>query len=328
MESGTDKVVSELHQIHELARKLNENLELSHNEICRTLAKEIICAIEKTICTAKSSSTGETELAFFNGREFHVDRLNKEFSDNEPKKSKKRKILANGTRQVRVSSDPGADMPPDDGHSWRKYGQKDILGAKHPRSYYRCTHRKTQGCAAMKQVQKTDENSSIFDITYLGTHSCFNSPQQIASKTRFYNPQQSLLDQQNSLVLHLDFETNLKLKTESSDLENQDPTSSFSFSSTPIERMNSENVLFCSSPRTECRYGVNLSSALMSPTSYESNCFTWPPCEMSSEVDYALTEIISTSNSVADLSVMDVEFMRGYEEMDAEIPFDTSIFFE
>lgn len=328
MQSGTDMVVSELHQIHELARKLKENLELSHNEICRTLAKEIICAIEKAICTAKSSSTGETELAFFNGREFHVDGLNKEFSDNEPKKSKKRKILANGTNQVRVSTDPGADMPPDDGHSWRKYGQKDILGAKHPRSYYRCTHRKTQGCAAMKQVQKTDENSSIFAITYLGTHTCFNSPQQIASKTRFYNPQQSLLDQQNSLVLHLDFETNLKLKTESSDLENQDPTSSFSFPSTPIERMNSENVLFCSSPSTECNYGVNLSSALMSSTSYESNCFTWPPCEMSNELDYALTEIISASNSVADLSVMDVEFMRDYEEMDAEILFDPSIFFE
>ncbi|KAI0496323.1 hypothetical protein KFK09_022639 [Dendrobium nobile] len=328
MESGTDMMVSELHQIHELARKLNENLELSHYEICRTLAKEIICAIEKTICTAKSSSTGETELAFFNGREFHVDRLNKEFSDNEPKKSKKRKIMANRTGQVRVSSDPGADMPPDDGHSWRKYGQKDILGAKHPRSYFRCTHRKTQGCAAMKQVQKTDEDSSIFDITYLGTHTCFNSPQQIASKTRYYNPQQSLLDQQNSSVLHLGFETNLKLKTESSDLENQDPTSSFSFPSTPIEGMNSENVLFCSSQRTECCYGVNLSSALMSPTSYESNCFTWPSCEMSSEVDYALTKIISASNSVADLPVMDVEFMRDYEGMDAEILFDTSIFFE
>lgn len=180
----------------------------------------------------------------------------------------------------------------------------------------------------MKQVQKTDENSSIFDITYLGTHTCFNTPQQIASKTRYYNPQQSLLDQQNSLILHLGFEANSKLKTESSEFENQDPASSFSFSSTPIEGMNSENVLFCSSQRTECGYGVNLSSALMSQTSYESNCFTWPSCEMSSEVDCALTEIISASNSVADLPVMDVEFLRNYEEMDAEILFDTSLFFE
>jgi hypothetical protein len=34
--------------------------------------------------------------------------------------------------EVRVSSAAG-DHPADDGHSWRKYGQKDILGAKHPR---------------------------------------------------------------------------------------------------------------------------------------------------------------------------------------------------
>ena len=35
--------------------------------------------------------------------------------------------------QVRVSSAAGGDVPADDGHSWRKYGQKEILGAKHPR---------------------------------------------------------------------------------------------------------------------------------------------------------------------------------------------------
>jgi len=36
--------------------------------------------------------------------------------------------------EVRVSSAGGGiDHPADDGHSWRKYGQKEILGAKHPR---------------------------------------------------------------------------------------------------------------------------------------------------------------------------------------------------
>jgi WRKY DNA -binding domain len=28
-----------------------------------------------------------------------------------------------------------AALPPDDGYSWRKYGQKYILGAKYPRYY-------------------------------------------------------------------------------------------------------------------------------------------------------------------------------------------------
>lgn len=36
--------------------------------------------------------------------------------------------------QVRVSSGTGLEGPQDDGYSWRKYGQKDILGAKYPRS--------------------------------------------------------------------------------------------------------------------------------------------------------------------------------------------------
>lgn len=27
------------------------------------------------------------------------------------------------------------EIPPDDGYTWRKYGQKDILGSKFPRYY-------------------------------------------------------------------------------------------------------------------------------------------------------------------------------------------------
>lgn len=28
------------------------------------------------------------------------------------------------------------DLPPEDGFTWRKYGQKEILGCKHPRYTY------------------------------------------------------------------------------------------------------------------------------------------------------------------------------------------------
>jgi hypothetical protein len=31
------------------------------------------------------------------------------------------------------SAGAGADVPEDDGFSWRKYGQKEILGAQYPR---------------------------------------------------------------------------------------------------------------------------------------------------------------------------------------------------
>lgn len=34
---------------------------------------------------------------------------------------------------MKVNSENGLEGPGDDGYSWRKYGQKDILGAKYPR---------------------------------------------------------------------------------------------------------------------------------------------------------------------------------------------------
>lgn len=60
----------------------------------------------------------------------------------------------------------------DDGHSWRKYGQKEILNSKHPRSYFRCTKKYDQGCAATKQVQKMEDNPQMYQITYIGHHTC------------------------------------------------------------------------------------------------------------------------------------------------------------
>ncbi|CAI0408655.1 unnamed protein product [Linum tenue] len=91
---------------------------------------------------------------------------------------KKRKTMPRWTDQVRVNSENGLEGPIDDGYSWRKYGQKDILGAKYPRSYYRCTYRNTQNCWAIKQVQRSDEDPTIFEVTYRGTHSCSFGHQQ------------------------------------------------------------------------------------------------------------------------------------------------------
>ncbi|KAF7830857.1 WRKY transcription factor 55 [Senna tora] len=67
------------------------------------------------------------------------------------------------------------EMPPDDGYTWRKYGQKEILGSNYPRAYYRCTHQKLYECPAKKQVQRQDNNPDIFAITYRGDHTCHMS---------------------------------------------------------------------------------------------------------------------------------------------------------
>uniref|UniRef100_A0A7C9EXS3 WRKY domain-containing protein n=1 Tax=Opuntia streptacantha TaxID=393608 RepID=A0A7C9EXS3_OPUST len=98
-----------------------------------------------------------------------------EDSSHDLRLSKKRKKASPRIKWVRV--DPGGSVsvpgaPPDDGYSWRKYGQKDILKAKHPRGYYRCTHRHTQGCFATKQVQKSNEDPSMYQLIYKGEHTC------------------------------------------------------------------------------------------------------------------------------------------------------------
>ncbi|CAM8966799.1 unnamed protein product [Rhodiola kirilowii] len=63
----------------------------------------------------------------------------------------------------------------DDGQTWRKYGQKVILNTPFPRSYFRCTHKKDQGCLATKQVQQTQTEPPMYTVTYDGHHTCTNS---------------------------------------------------------------------------------------------------------------------------------------------------------
>ncbi|KAJ7964892.1 putative WRKY transcription factor [Quillaja saponaria] len=60
----------------------------------------------------------------------------------------------------------------DDGHAWRKYGQKVILNAKHPRHYYRCTNKFDQGCKAIKHVQKMQDDPPLYRTAYYGHHTC------------------------------------------------------------------------------------------------------------------------------------------------------------
>ena len=54
---------------------------------------------------------------------------------------------------------------------WRKYGQKDINGTKHPRFYYRCAY-SAEGCAATRRVQQSQEEPAVFTIAYYGEHTC------------------------------------------------------------------------------------------------------------------------------------------------------------
>ncbi|XP_057442235.1 uncharacterized protein LOC130733957 [Lotus japonicus] len=63
-------------------------------------------------------------------------------------------------------------MPPEDGFTWRKYGQKVIHASKYPRNYYRCTRQK---CLAKKRVQRLDDTPEIYEVTYRNEHTCYMS---------------------------------------------------------------------------------------------------------------------------------------------------------
>ncbi|XP_022681211.1 probable WRKY transcription factor 53 [Setaria italica] len=79
------------------------------------------------------------------------------------------------TMMVPVQRTGNTDQPPDDGYTWRKYGQKDILGSRYPRSYYRCTHKNYYGCEAKKKVQRLDDDPFMYEVTYCGNHTCLTS---------------------------------------------------------------------------------------------------------------------------------------------------------
>ncbi|KAI0494184.1 hypothetical protein KFK09_024315 [Dendrobium nobile] len=310
MESGTTSVLDELAQVYELARKLSDNLHQPLQiELCRTITEEIIGSVEKAICMAKATGGGNGgEPPFSNS-------AGRQYGDNQ-QMCKKRKMLPTWTRQVSASTLRGTELP-DDGYTWRKYGQKDILNAKHPRAYYRCTHSKKQGCLAMKQVQRSDDNPLVLEITYRGTHTC-------SSMVQLQETDQSLFNQRYSRAL-VDLQNSFRMKTEGLNIEAKDSTSLIFFPSTPL---NPDEDLFCSSPNLESSFLSSFSSPLMSPTTSESNCLPLSPCQKLSQgnpkADH--TGIISMATSMTNLTTADMDFMLRTGEMDIDFPIEISNF--
>ncbi|XP_045832133.1 uncharacterized protein LOC123923489 [Trifolium pratense] len=63
-------------------------------------------------------------------------------------------------------------MSPDDGFTWKKYKEKEMLDFKYPRSYYMCNHMTRYSGGFKKKVQQLDDNPNMFEVTYKGGHSC------------------------------------------------------------------------------------------------------------------------------------------------------------
>ncbi|TYK03137.1 putative WRKY transcription factor 53 [Cucumis melo var. makuwa] len=151
----------------------------SSNDGCELLVQKILCSYEKALSLLNSYGAQINiyeSPSSFNGGSPRSEDSDREFKDpfdiTNANSFRKRNILPTWTQKFQVSPGMAIEGSLDDGFAWRKYGQKGILGAKHPRGYYRCTHRNLQGCQATKQVQRSDDDPTIFEITYRGKHSC------------------------------------------------------------------------------------------------------------------------------------------------------------
>ncbi|XP_059642829.1 probable WRKY transcription factor 53 [Cornus florida] len=369
MESGWScehmTLINELTEGMELAKQLKFHLNSTSSvETRELLLQRMVSSFEKALLILKwSGSVGEPQTAAaptttglpessisVDGSPGSED-FDRGFKDQQELKdvSKKRKGMPTWSEQVRICSENGLEGPNDDGYSWRKYGQKDILGANYPRSYYRCTYRSVQNCWATKQVQRSDDDPTIFEITYRGRHTCNQNrhtapqppspekqePRQI--KHYISHHQQQHQNQPNEMLLNL--QTNLRVNTK--DLENnKEKASTFSFPST-FGFMNSENQNFPFP--TLVHHGDNVvlenySSSFVSPATSGSNFFSVSPCQMNSNrwvhnlqqhrSESDLTEIISATTSATNSPIVDLDFSIDPQlDLDPNFPFDTPGFF-
>uniref|UniRef100_A0A0A9HP89 WRKY domain-containing protein n=1 Tax=Arundo donax TaxID=35708 RepID=A0A0A9HP89_ARUDO len=190
--------------VRELEAHMDHDLPAAARELCVALAS----SVDRSIRIARSCGwPGPQSSRSADGSPRSDGGQNPAGGGNAGKDAqfKRRRGMPCVRRQVRVTS--VEDMAAlDDGLSWRKYGQKDILGAKYPRAYYRCTNRHTQECLATKQVQRADGDPLLYDVVYHGAHTCVQAGHPSAEQLRQQLPPEGQAGQEQSSLLALDTE--------------------------------------------------------------------------------------------------------------------------
>ncbi|THU52902.1 hypothetical protein C4D60_Mb10t08800 [Musa balbisiana] len=134
-----------LAQAEEQTRQLEANLgDASAADHCRSLVQQISSALKEAVSVARlMDSEGPQQPAWPGNAAVDLPRWNSEGLRSENSETvlkeqerremcKKRKTLPKWTIQVQVSGSQ-AGVVPEDGYTWRKYGQKEILGTRHRR---------------------------------------------------------------------------------------------------------------------------------------------------------------------------------------------------
>ncbi|GAA0185994.1 DNA-binding transcription factor [Lithospermum erythrorhizon] len=329
-------LVDELTQGRELAKLLKNQLgPLASKETCQHLLQKILSSYDKALGYLNLAEELQKDSSPIVGL---VEPLESSdgvspkigfAKDQSPRDVfKKRKTLPRWSEEVKVCSGTGVEGPLDDGHSWRKYGQKEILGATHPRAYYRCTHKNTRGCLATKQVQKTEKDPLIFEVTYRGKHTCMNvsnylspiAPQEETPKDIINNLQQQFEPKQNQKQnIPFMFGQGLKDETEEITAKVVGRIPSFSFPSSSILSENQDIW-------EELEENNSLSRLISSATS-ESNYLSGSTCQVLPylyNIRPDLTNMISTTtsgtNSLFNLDMdpveVNIEPILSFEDLD------------
>lgn len=338
-------LINELTQGREMANQLKNHLTPSSSRETREfLVEKILSSYEKALSMLKCGGFVSELPHSLPGSSPRSEGSNQDFKDQAGKDVfKKRKTLPRWTEQVRVTIGTVPEGPLDDGYSWRKYGQKDILGANFPRGYFRCTHRHAQGCLATKQVQRSDEDPSIYEVTYRGRHTCIqgsrvapasvvlvDKEEPIEKKVSYELEQQQQQPQEAEQIVS-GFGTGLKVKTE--DLDSREKIfPSFSF---PLSDSETVDKIFAESMIENSLMG-GFSPSFLSPATSESNYFPVSPCQMNSfgmghsvyTTESDLTENISAPTSVTNSPIGDYSFPLDPVDFDPDFPFDNPEFFQ
>ncbi|XP_009586653.1 WRKY DNA-binding transcription factor 70-like [Nicotiana tomentosiformis] len=170
-QSDLEKVTEKLNRGRELTRRLREMIKKPEADAGDVLTEDLVGKIMSSFCETlsilRSNECSEVSQIVKSTEDSSGSCKTSSLKDRRGR-YKRRKTLETTIKETSTLVD--------DGHAWRKYGQKHILNAKYPRNYFRCTHKFDQGCEANKQVQRIQENPPLFRVTYYGHHTCKTFP--------------------------------------------------------------------------------------------------------------------------------------------------------
>ncbi|XP_076896641.1 WRKY DNA-binding transcription factor 70-like [Bidens hawaiensis] len=206
METNNNRLIETLIRGRESTKRLqsllNRNVNVEGLVSAEELLMEILGSFSSGMSMVNSSVSGE----IYGISATPVENIPEVYAGKKPAPVvKERRGCYKRRRTIDSHVKVGATM--EDGYAWRKYGQKEILNSKSPRCYFRCTHKNVHGCKARKQVQKLEDESNMYHITYLGHHTCptFTNHELVLDFKDFKNHYQVSINSPSTITnVHID----------------------------------------------------------------------------------------------------------------------------